>query len=233
MVETEAAQRGVIDAIRSLDVNGEFTVILSTLSTSVFPKYLAVDACSLGNHEDAMSPPSRTGGTIGSYRQLSREHQYRQTQFENALQEWARQFRLTRHLTDVGECLPWILDFGRRRCAGTPEPFRPKAHRGGQMHPPGACFLEEPHRTEKFSDWAHRIRPVLKVWYSAAGERQRPRHQRDSSKRNPDHYKWFVLHICGGLPPKAIADRCCLQRTDDAIRKGIDAVCAALRLTRK
>jgi hypothetical protein len=43
MVETEAAQRGVLQAILSLHSDGTFTALLEDFYKSVLPKYFALD----------------------------------------------------------------------------------------------------------------------------------------------------------------------------------------------
>jgi hypothetical protein len=231
MVETEAAQRGVLQAILSLDSDGTFTALLEDFYKSVLPKYFALDLPKEPVFNEAPEPP-----TTGPYTRYSRARHQRHTDYEDALRQWGCRFRLTVDLTETAECFPWILEFGSALCEGRPLNVVPEPRTGTGMPPPGGWVrLAEPDTAnENPSDWIRRNSPALKEHYRAVHKRQRSRAYSDSAKRKPDHYKWFVLHVCGGLKPGSIAEKLGLTDVqDDAVRKGVNSVSRALGVRRK
>jgi hypothetical protein len=94
-------------------------------------------------------------------------------------------------------------------------------------------------QNENPSEYRERVRPILDDRYRGALRRLRSKLRKH--KRNTDHYKWFVLHVCakftpsrivqqlGPMLPQAKADKL----TVDAVRKGIAAVRRDLRLQPK
>ena len=221
MVEAEAAQRGVLQAILSLHTDGTFTAVLDEFYRSVVPKYFALDLPIVEPpvFNEPPEPP-----TMGSYDRFSRDRRQRHQEYEDALQAWAQRFRLTRDMKETGECLPWILDFGRALCKGPPFTVVSDSQKRGKMPPPGDwVHMEQPNpRKENFSDWLRRNRSALKEPYSTVRERQRPPAYPDPAKRKPEHYRWFVLNVCGGLKRGEIVKMLNLPVQEDAIRKGID-----------
>jgi hypothetical protein len=103
------------------------------------------------------------------------------------------------------------------------------------MPPPWGWPIDAPNpEEERFSQWVKRIRPELRKWYSDTREQQRSRSYPDPAKRNPDHFKWFVLSVCAGLGPSKIAEILKMPAADEStVRKGIMSVRQALGLTRK
>ena len=228
MAQTEAAERGVIRAIQSLHADGTFTTLLKDLDESVLPKFVALDLPIV--EEPVFNVPPEPPVKIGPYDRFSRDRRQRHSEFESALQQWARRFRLTRDLTETGEGLPWILQFGRALCEGTGFTLAAEP-RTVKMAPPGGwVHLDAPNPAkENRSDWLSRNRGALREHYSAVRKRQRAKPYPNQTKRNPDHYRWFVLHVCGGLKPGHIADKLGLLNVqEDAVRKGIKSVCDAL-----
>jgi hypothetical protein len=224
MINAEAAQRGVLQAIRDLHVDGTFTAVLTDFYASVLPKYLDLNLTSASEQS-----------SNGSYGQHRQDWVRRQYDFVFTLQKWARKFRLTEDLTEAGEPLPWILDFARQFCesrsfdsvidVGVKEKMPPPASPGW-----GWVLLDEPD-TPTASVWIKRNLPALKEHYRSVRERRRSPRPAHPAKGNLDHYKWFVLHVCGGLKPNQIAERPGMRRDLSVIRKGIAEVQEALGLS--
>jgi hypothetical protein len=224
MTEAENAQRGVIDAILVLHDDGIFRTVLYAL----WAKWIVIN----NPREAPVFGPPPDPPRYASSRVIQRHNE-----FEAALREWAQRFRLTQDLTRSGECFPWALDFGRAVCAD--KPFAPSAHyvKGVKMPPPGDWVsLNRPKPDENFSDWEKRIRPSLKAWYKKC-TRQIPKQSR---QKNPDRYKWFVLHVCGdgsydqiALSMSAIRAHRTWAVTGEAVRKGIETVRTELEVIRK
>lgn len=240
MLETHVAIRGIVDAVYGLHNEGKFTDLIGSLYETVLPKYVALNsplggAISCFDTTDPLAASPARIPPPGSYVRYSREFALRRADFEGALQEWAREGHLTCDLTTSGECLPWAIEFGRALCEGRPfavaEPNRPSA----PMPPPtGKWPICNPNPAkENRSDWERRIRGTLRQWYSAERKRQRSNPYPDPGKRKPDHYKWFVLHVCGGYSYNKIAEVLGVPVQADAIRKGVQSVRLALGLTRK
>jgi hypothetical protein len=229
MVETEAAQRGVLTAIVGLHEDRTFTEVLDEFRASVLPKYRALEVTAA-----EIRPVTADSSPLGRYIGYSAARRRQLAEFDEALEHWARWFRLTHDLSKTGECLPWILDFARSRCERRSFDVAPGRRRGKRGPPPWGWFLDPPNPAkESFSRWAARIRPALKEWYSDARKRQQSRSYANPAKRNPDHFRWFVLHVCGGWKPRKIIDELTLRVDDDAVRKAIKTVCEALGLKRK
>jgi hypothetical protein len=242
----EAAQKGVLDAILELNSTRVFTNVITNLCESVLPAYVAASASldrGVVTGQGVGSGQPSTPSTLMSS-QPSGDWRLSQPEFREALQAWARRFRLTDNLRETGECLPWILDFGYALCQdidptanpariGLPILIDLQALRDGfTVHNP------DPQK-ENRSEYRERVRPLLDGRYDAALDLLRSKPLQD--KRNADHYKWFVLHVCasmtysrivqqlGAMLPQAKADRL----TVDAVRKGIAAVRRDLRLQPK
>jgi hypothetical protein len=232
MVEPEAAQRGVLQAILELHERGIFTRLLDDFYSSILPKYFALNSPVF---EEPVFGEQPEPVPIGSYARSSRDRRQRQTEYEDALQLWARRFRLTRDETETGECLPWILDFGQARCEGRLIEVELKSRTGTRMPPPGGWVrLDEPNTSkENPSDWISRNTPALREHFRKVHERQRSRSYPNPAKRKPDHYKWFVLRVCGGLKFQEIADAIGWSVGEDAVRNGVNTVRAALGVDRK
>lgn len=232
MSQTENAQRGVLRAILSLHSAGIFTALLADLYESVEPVYVVLNS----PIEEPLfgAPVEARPSPIGSYIQASRGRDRRREEFETALRRWAARFRLTCDLTESGECLPWALEFGRALCRGEQIDTSP-SRVPGRMRPPGGWVqLDDPDpEKETFLAWLDRIKPALRVHYSAERKRQRTRPFPDPAKRNPDHYRWFVLQVCGGRSLSEIADMLRISLQEDAVRKGIKSVRMMLGVNRK
>jgi hypothetical protein len=231
MVEAEAAQRGVLQAILSLHEDRKFTALLDDLCASVQPKYFALNL-PIPQEPELGVPPE--AAPLGSYARSSRDRRQRQAEYEDALQQWARRFRLTDDLTETGECLPWILDFGRRACEDRSFTVPPGRRAGERVPPPWGSAIPASGPNEKLPEWFARIRPLALALRRAARQQQRSRPYPDPAKRNPDHYRWFVLRVCGGLTPGKILERLNIHDADEStIRKAVKSVSSALGLPRK
>lgn len=234
MGQTEAAERGIVDAILGLDNDAIFREPLNDLRRSVYPKYIALD---LPLVEGPAFPALSPGCDIPQYAPYRAIRSQRHGEYESALQEWARRLRLTHDLTETGECLPWALEFGRALCSDRRVAVSSSPGVRGNMPPPGSWVrVDQPNPLlETRADWIRRIKPALIEHYSAVRKVQRARPYADSAKRNPGHYRWFVLAVCGGRKPQEILDLLTLppDMGPDTIRKGIKSVCRALGLERK
>jgi hypothetical protein len=233
----EAAQRGVLEAILSLYDDGILTAVLDEFYRSVLPAHFAL---LMPVPEDSPLNESPDIPSLGSYTRSSRIRERQNREFEAALGAWACKFRLTGDLTETGECLPWVLEFGRRACQGRQFSIPPVSPSRGSSTtpikgpPPWGWQPSNPDTDrEGVAAWLDRIRPELKERYYARRREQRSRAYPDPEKRNPNHYRWFVLHVCGGMRPGQIAEALALNAQEDAVRKGIKSVHRALGLNRK
>jgi hypothetical protein len=244
----EAAQKGVLEAILELNSTKVFTNVITNLYGSVLPAYVRASALrdrGTGKGQGVGKGQISTQPSLVFSAQPSGSWRFSQQELKEALQAWARRFRLTDNLRETGECLPWILDFGYALCQeidptanpariGLPKLIDLQALRDGFTVP-----NPDP-QNENRSEYRERVRPLLDGRYGAALDILRSKPFRD--KRNTDHYKWFVLRVCankftysrivqqlGPMLPQAKADRL----TVDAVRKGIAAVRRDLRLQPK
>jgi hypothetical protein len=232
MVESAAAQRGVVQAIVSLHDDQIFTGLLDDLLNSVFPKYLALD--SPIEEAPVFNQPAAGQTAIGRYTKSSHVREQRNREFDNALHQWARRFRLTDNLARTGEPLSWILEFGRRTCKDRTFTIPSARPAGKRPPPPSGLPVDWPKPNERCSEWLARIRPALRAWYQLTRKQQRSRSYPDPAKRNKDHYRWFVLRVCGGITPGKITELLGIPAADEStIRKGIMKVREALGLVRK
>ena len=229
MTTAEKAQRGVIEAILGLNQEGIFRAVLDHLLDCVYPMYLVLNSPIL--EEPTFGPPPDPPRYAPHRAIRFQQHE----DFENALRKWAQRFRLTRDLTETGECLPWALDFGRALCSGKSVVLSSEPHIGQEMPPPGGWLrVGEPNTlTETRGVWLHRIKTELKEHYAAAHKRQRARPYADPAKRKPVHYRWFVLAVCGDCTPGNVAKTLNVELQDDAVRKGIRSVSKMLGVNRK
>ena len=216
--------RAVCDAILFLHEKRILTEILGSLSSDVLPRHQSHEAV-LDSSAGSSSPEP--------YSQRSQTLRKAQLHFDEALCLWARRFRLTDDMTHYGAIFPWALQFGRACCFGRPHlPGGPRPLSTSPMP-----IVASPRADETFPEWAKRIRPELREWYKGVRANERAVSE-PPRQRNPDRYQWFVLHVCGGLTSKKIAERVSLEdmrkaahRDDisqDGIRKGIDIVRAEL-----
>ena len=223
MVKPEAAQSGVLQAILDLHASGKFTSLLTGLDDSVRPKFGALNLPIASEPVFGVQPEPQA--PIGSYARSSRDRNERLREFDDALRAWARRFRLTRDLTKTGECLPWVLDFARARCENGSFTIPLGPRRGKRMQPPWGSVIPAPGPNEKLPAWVARIRPLFMELRRAAQERQRSRSYPDPANRTTDHYKWFVLKVCGGLTPGKILEVLEMRRRDEStVRKGVASV---------
>jgi hypothetical protein len=243
--QLEAVQNGVLTAICELHAKGKSTKVVANLLDSVLPKY--VELCwpldEADIEGDALTPPWERSSTLGAYARHSKanarrstDRRLRQQKFEEALGHWAQQFRLTDDLTGTGHPLPWIVEFGRALCGGKSYHVPvARTHGADRTHftpPPGGPRVPEPNpKTENFSEYVERVKGALHAQYSAVREQQRSNPR--PGKRNPSHYKWFVLHYCDSKRPGEIANLLGAAIQEDTIRKGIARVRADLDLGRK
>jgi hypothetical protein len=238
----EAAQNGVLDAILELHSTKLFPNVIDDLLNSVFPHYLTPSTpldWGIGQGQGVVEGQNSSPPQIMSWGQRPDDRDWSPPALEIALQAWARGFRLTHDLSETGECLPWTLKFGRELCDG-------KLYRVPESHEQSASSfpidlqlrregfqVPDPNPGVKFSAYVNGVKSMLKAHYAAVRRRERSKPPKD--KRNRDHYKWFVLHVCGcgkfKLPQ--IADMLDAQVQDDAIRKGFATVCDELGLQRK
>jgi hypothetical protein len=226
------AQSAVIDAIYELEATGVYSEIRQSLIADVFPAWE-----SFWNSERQLS---RLLGIKKGESEIARQTA------ENALAGWARKFRLTApspsYLSSEGEPLPWIMEWGCLVChvsydrlhpsSPMPRPGapRPEVSAAGLLIP-----VEGPKPTENFSAFLKRIQPALKTLYRETLRPVKPK-KAHRSKRNTEHYKWWVLAHCKGMSPGDIADILGVQAFDrrakfDLIRHGVKSVTNELGLS--
>jgi hypothetical protein len=234
MVDAQAAQRGVLEAIWNLHHDGTFTAIINDLWTSVFPKYLAIETPAF--EESSFYDPGREP-TMAPYVSTWRKREPRRLEFEDALRAWVRRFRLTADLTETGDCLLWVLDFGRALCEGRPAIGAPEPRTAARMPPPwGMARLDEPNpAAESRSDWLRRIEPTLYDHYAAVRKRQRSRPYVESRRDCRSALASATTIRCRPQPTANVQNEpgVVVRLTLRRIGKGIASVRGALGLGRK
>jgi hypothetical protein len=230
MVEKEAAQRGVLQAIVDLHNEGMFTAVLDDFYRSVLPRYFALDL----PDPPLFNPVPKPQLPIGRYERRSRDRRQRLSEFEYELQQWARQFRLTHDWTKTGEPFPWILEFGRRACKDRTFTIPSVRRSGPRSSPPWGLPVDGPKPDERFPAWLARIRRALRAWYSLMRKQRRSRAYSDPAKRNQDHYRWFVLRMCGDITPTKLLEVLEIRDSDEStIRRAVKEIRDALSLGRQ
>jgi hypothetical protein len=233
----EAAQNGVLDAILELHSTKLFPNVIDDLFENVLAEYLIASASldrGVGQGQGVVEGQTATPPSLMSLGQRL-DDRHRSPPLELALHAWARRFHLTDKLSETGECLPWILKFGRELCGDklyrVPESHEKSAHSFPVDLQPRREGIQvpDPKPGVNFSDYVKSVKRMLKAHYAAVRKRGRSKPPQD--KRNRDHYKWFVLNVCGGFKFPQIADMLDAQVQDDAIRKGIATVCDELGLS--
>jgi hypothetical protein len=239
----EAAQNGVLDAILELHSTKLFPNVIDDLLNSVFPHYLTPSTSldwGVGQGQGVVKGQASTSPSpFMSWGERPDDRRSTPPEAEVALQAWARRFRLTQDLSQTGECLPWIVEFGHELCEG--RSYRVPAPGG---HSALNKFLTEivPRRegvevtdpdtkVERRSDYLERVKDAHNPHYTALLQRLRAKPRLD--KRNREHYKWFVLRVCGELDLDKIPAKLGVRIELDTVRKGIATVRRDLGLQRK
>lgn len=230
MTKLIEAQDGVLKAIEHLYRENVFPDLISNLLAQVFPKYweaLHTRSELLKGNADILAGPI-VGQASGSDRpKLMARDVFDIPAVQSSLHEWAKRFRLTSNLSTSGESLPWVLEFGRALCKGERNSVVPVL----QAFSSGGLHIPDPKPDEKWSAYRRSGIELLRNHFKSVRSLQRRKNR--LHKREPSHYEWFVLQVCGRWTYRNIADRLSLQVGEDTIRKGVDAVCDELGLARK